>query len=253
MATSIFGVAAPPSFGPPALSPEFDEIPPIGVDATLWRVSTSTERTELLATVRMEAERDGIVGRIVKAGGSGTQADVDLVAAELRKLPVPALRVMESHNVKVIACRGSVTDYDPSLSGGQPRGWLPGSVWDKVPGAYVQSRNTVVIATRGHGSAGGAHVPNTGDGHGSANLVIHEAAHAVDRHVGISINSASPDFRAARQADFGMLTPHQQQVGSAGLSETYAESAARYYGETHGSTGTPALNAYWTAHPLGGN
>src|SRR5262249_23172847 len=54
---------------------------------------------------------------------------------------------------KVIACRGSVTDYRTDLKGVQPRGWPPGSTWDKVPGSNTPDKNEVVIAVIGHGNA----------------------------------------------------------------------------------------------------
>lgn len=208
------------------------------------------DKIETTAPTMSENER--IARNIVQAGGTGDQSDVNLVVAELQKMPVTALRAMEANGVKVVACRGSVTDFAADLKGVQPRGWPPGATWDSVPGAYMPDRNAVVIATTGHGTTAGAHVPATGEGHGSANLVVHEAAHAVDANVSASINSASPGFNAARTADIAALPAYETQAGAAGQSESYAESAARYYGGSHGSITTPNLDAYWRDNPLGG-
>lgn len=238
---------------PPAVSPEFDDGAPTGIDVTLWRFATVDERTALLATARTEARQDTLIRHILRAGGSGTQADVDAVAAELRKLPVSALEALDAGHVGIVACRGSVTDYAADLRGVGPRGWPPGATWDSVPGAFLADRDTVVIATRGHGTPAGVHVPFTGDGHGSVNLVVHETTHAIDQHGGAATNSHGAAFTAARQADLAALPAYERQPGVAGPSETYAESAARYYGGTHGPVATPALDAYWAAHPLGGS
>jgi hypothetical protein len=109
----------------------------------------------------------------------------------------------------------------------------------------------VVIATTDAGKAKALRVPATGEGHGSMNLVVHEATHAIDRHAPTTLNSMSKDFLAARTKDLPQLPSYERQPGIAGPSETYAESAARVYGGVHGATVTPALDAYWRAHPLG--
>ena len=71
----------------------------------------------------------------MKTGGSGTAEDAKLVAESLAKLPKSTLEQMQKNGTKVIACRGSVTDYRTDLRGVQPRGGPPGATWDKVPQA----------------------------------------------------------------------------------------------------------------------
>jgi hypothetical protein len=235
--------------------PEQNSVAPKGVDQTLWNLSTPAERATLTANAAAAADlatRIDLAKQIVKAGGSGTQADVDLVVAELAKMPETALRGLIANNTTVIACRNSITDYRTDLKGVQPRGWPPGATWDSVPGVANSSRNEVVIAVIGHGTTAGAHVPQTGEGHGSANLVIHEVAHAIDGKQTATRNSLSTDFNTARNADLAALPAYETQAGVAGKSETYAESAARYYSGNHGSISTPALDAYWRSNPLGG-
>jgi hypothetical protein len=235
--------------------PEQNSVAPKGVDQTLWNLSTPAERATLTANAAAAADlatRTDLARQIVKAGGSGTQADVDLVVAELAKMPETALRSLIANKTTVIACRGSITDYRTDLKGVQPRGWPPGATWDTVPGLANSARNEVVIATIGHGTTAGAHVPKSGEGHGSANLVIHEVAHAIDGKQTAIRNSSSADFNTARNADLAVLSAYETQAGAAGKSETYAESAARYYSGNYGSISTPALDAYWRNNPLGG-
>ncbi|HXN88381.1 MAG TPA: PAAR domain-containing protein [Methylocella sp.] len=181
---------------------------------------------------------------LTHAGGSGTEEDRQLVAAELAKLPISVLNRMRANGTRVVACRNSITDYRTDLKGVQPRGWPPGSTWDSVPGANTPDRNEVVIATRGQGTPAGAHVPATGDGHGCANLVAHESMHSVDQ--GPNNPSASAEFNAARNADKSKLDSYENQPGAAGQEETYAESAARHAEGKDGST--PALKKYWDEH-----
>lgn len=190
------------------------------------------------------AVRLAMAQAMVHSGGSGDAADAALVAAELAKMPGPMLLAMMQNGTRVVACRGSVTDYRSDLAGVQPRGWPPGSTWDTVPGAFMPDTNEVVIGTRGHGTPAGAHVPATGDGHGSANLVVHESSHAYDHDTGAS---ASDDFNAARTADQGSLPAYETQPGSAGQEESFAESHARHVEGSDG--GTPNLQNYWNTHP----
>ncbi|HVV93445.1 MAG TPA: PAAR domain-containing protein [Hyphomicrobiales bacterium] len=174
-------------------------------------------------------------------GGSGTPADADLVAAELAKMPISVLLQMQANGTKVVACEGPITDYRTDLKGVHPRGWPPGATWDSVPGVFTPDRNEVVIGVIGQGTAAGAHVPKTGEGHGSANLTVHESMHSVDH--GSGNPSASGDFNAARSADQGSLSGYENQPGAAGQQESYAESAARH--AEGQDSGTPALQKYW--------
>jgi hypothetical protein len=183
-----------------------------------------------------QQEAREIAARIVRPGGTGTADDAAIVAAELATLPVEVLRYMEANGVRVVAARQSVTDYLTELKGVQPRGWPPGSTWDSVPGL---ARGTeVVIAVRN------GRVPPTGDGHGAYSLLFHEGFHGID-HAGGEL-SHSQAFRDARQADFAALSAYEQQAGDAGLQETFAETAARYFaGDPTLQTQLPNLYAFW--------
>lgn len=195
--------------------------------------------------------RKDLINDVITVGGSGDAHDAQLVARELERMPVEALQALKDSGVKVVACRGNITDAHPELKGVHPRGWPAGMTWDSVPG--VQMGKEVVVAVTGHGTAAGAHVPATGEGHGSANLVVHEAFHAVDMAGGGAARNTDAAFAAARTADLGTLSAYERQGGSAGPQESYAESAARYYGgDPNDAASHPNLNAYWAGNPLGG-
>jgi hypothetical protein len=181
---------------------------------------------------------------ISKTGGQGTSDDVDLVVSELERWPAAKLAIIESQSTKVVVCRNSITDYRLDLKGVKPRGWPPGSTWDTVPGVYLADRNEVVIATIGH-AAGSPHVPKTGEGHGSFNLVVHESGHSLDLAAS-SPRSSEQTFTDARTKDLATLSAYESQAAPAGPQETFAESAARFYcADPTDATTHTNLHGYW--------
>jgi len=205
----------------------------------------STARTAAAPTAAPVNPNLALARSLVSARGSGTAADAELVAQSLAKLPKSSLEQMQKNGTKVIACRGSVTDYRTDLKGVHPRGWRPGATWDKVPGSNMRDKNEVVIAVIGHDTPAGPHVPKTGEGHGSVNMVVHEATHSLDR--GSPSPSQSDDFTKAREADMNKLSDYEKQDGDGGPRETYAESAARH--AEGKDQDTPHLKKYWDDHP----
>lgn len=194
-----------------------------------------------------------LINEILTTGGTADASDARLVARELERMPLGALQIMRDNGTRVVTCRNSVVEIFPSLATQQPRSWDPGDTWSSVPGLYDPSSNQVVIATVGHGTAAGPHVPVTGEGHGSANLVIHESFHAVDQGGGGQRSASDADFNAARTADLATL-PQYEANNDGGLAasqqETYSESAARYYGgDPDDATNHPNLHNYWATHP----
>lgn len=184
------------------------------------------------------------------AKGSADAADKELVAQELAKMPKEDLERMKANGTRVAVCRGSVTDYKENLAGFQPRGWPEGTNWSSVPGCYDDESNEVIVATRGHGTERGPHVPEAGDGHGSANLAIHEAYHGLDYRSGKP--SSGSEFGKVRASAPGELSDYMSQSGQAGEEESFAESAARRYGPSAGAgLNQPQMNGYWRSNPLG--
>ena len=171
-------------------------------------------------------------------------------------------------NVKVVACRGSITDYDKAsyLQGGTPRGWDQGSVWEKVPGVALHDR-TAVIATK---EFGGKRVPSPyGNGHGAYNLVGHEFLHAFNFGENVSgRGTVDPKFRKSRLETLKMIErispsilskyniEYYKQKGEPGRQESHAESGCRwFYGDQLMRTSDilRPLAEYWKAveHELG--
>ena len=208
-------------------------------------------RTDPTYTARLALAQE-----LIKVGGTGDLTDGRVVIEELVDMPLEALQILQQKGTRVVACRGSVTDYLADLRGVQPRGWPPGATWDSVPGLNNIATNEVVIATRGHGTEEGPHVPRSGDGHGAYSLTVHECMHGVDlNHLqpGETARSEAADFLAARNADAASLgaSGYLSQAGAAGHQETYAEVAARYYaGDPTLRRELPNLYAYFAANPL---
>ena len=197
----------------------------------------------------LEARR-AVARRLVRAGGSATQEDVDAVVGELEKMPLAQLQQMERNGTRVVAARGSVTDARTELRGVQPRGWPPGKTWDQVPGAFMPDTNEVIVATQ-EGPNGGRQVPPTGSSHGSANLVLHEAGHALDYRGGKPSDSA--EFQRAYEADRAAMPTYLQQPGAAGREEAYAETLALYLQDpAECRRRYPNLSRYWDTTLNGG-
>jgi len=201
----------------------------------------ATTGTTPAATPAPEVDIKALAESLVDAKGSAGAADKAVVVAEVVKIPRGGLEKLVAKKTRITVCRDSVTEVLTHLKGVQPRGWPPGMTWDSVPGLYDPGTNQVIVATRG------GKVPPTGDGHGSANLVIHEVGHAIDEAGG---GSDAPEFVAAYDKDKNALPAYEQQAGKPGREEAYAESMARYYGGNTDKTG-PNLVKYWQTDPLG--
>lgn len=207
------------------------------------------------AALETEAPVDAALARarlIVVPGGSGTFEDCEAVAREARRLPGFVLERFERKRIRILACRGSVTDFQRSLRDKIPRGWEgTGRSWNDVPGTYLEREKRVIIATIDQDGA--RVVPTRATRlHGSINLTVHESLHGYDYGSG---HSALGDgaFIAARNADLAALDAYQRQAGNAGIEETYAESGSRYVAEADALRAqAPHLHAYWAeqAGPL---
>lgn len=189
-------------------------------------------------------------GPAIVMAGTADANDARLVAYEFTKFPLNMQQVLGNGGGKIVVCRGSITEYRTDLKGVHPRGWPAGSTWDTVPGVFNGDRNELVIATTGHGTPAGAHVPATGEGHGSSNLVLHEGAHGIDHNSPTGLGSGSPAYNTARTADAGTLSAYENQPGAAGQEESFAESAARHYGGApNDAANHPNLSNYWGSNP----
>ena len=216
--------------------------------------TTPTSNVDAAAAERLEKARS-----LVRAGGTGTQADAEAVARAMQNLPAALLEKAQG-KVDIVACRGAITDYMTELKGVRPRGWPPGSTWDIVPGVFNPNTNEVVVGTLG--SATNRRVPAKGEGHGSADVVFHELAHALDDasvlNPGTGRASHDADFRAAYAKDLDSLRKHNEtyllQEGDAGPQEAYAETFARYFRRDPTlRTELPGMYEYWRGVEAGLN
>jgi hypothetical protein len=191
----------------------------------------------------MSQETTELARELVRAEGTADESDVALIVKQLALFPLSILTRLQADETKVVACRNSVTNYLTQLRGVRPRGWPDGATWDVVPGLFYPQNNEVVLAVVGHGTIDGPHIPATGEGQGSANLMLHETAHGVDMGGGVPFMSSNGTFTAARDADLDKLTAYERQPTPAGEEETFAESAARFYmGQ---DTDFLHLHSYW--------
>ncbi|MEP7008126.1 MAG: DUF1353 domain-containing protein [Sphingomonas bacterium] len=196
------------------------------------------------------AARPSRVQLVVVPGGSGTPDDVSAVIAGAAQMPDWMVDHFLAREIRIIACRGSVTDFESELRGVVPRGWEGlGRTWDSVPGTYFDSKRRVVIATIDR--AGARVVPDKNSGlHGSDDVVVHESLHGYDystRHVVL----AAPAFLTARDADAGNLPDYEKQAGQAGLEETFAETGAQYFRDRAAMAARfPALAGFWDTMPI---
>jgi hypothetical protein len=215
-----------------------------------------------------EALKSLLIQQLCAAKGSADAADVAIIAKELQKLPLATLRAFKAAGGRIVVCRGSVTDYRPDLKGVVPRGWQSGRTWDSVPGLRDPAKNEVIIAVIGHGTEAGPHYPLTGEGHESANLLVHEMFHQIDAGTDPPRGQGA-DFNRARGLDVTELSEYELQESerevcvppasdhsrlsdgeTAGQQETYAESAARFFAGDSSSDSYPHLHEYWESNTL---
>jgi hypothetical protein len=144
---------------------------------------------------------------------------VDLHLAHLSKAPKVVARLKQAKARILLSERGvgDTPGYE-HLRGQRPRGWKSGT-WGKVAGLYDTSRG-VVVAGKGR--------------HGSASLVLHEAAHALGHRAGYDnhpeVVAAHNEFYDRTNNSLGKAVfGYQRQGGrggSAGRQEFFAEALA---------------------------
>jgi hypothetical protein len=165
---------------------------------------------------------------MIKEGG-GTAGDIEL---EMSDLPKQIKDTLKSSGFSVVATNASVAESPLVDGNGHPRGWGPIATYADVPGIYLPSQNTAIVATSGQ-------KPTS-----SINLTLHEIGHAYDNISGGL--SRTPGFMKAYNADRSGLTEYYRQPGSAGPSEAFAESFAAHFSSNQSFASMhPALTAYW--------
>lgn len=175
-----------------------------------------------------------------------------LVATELAKLPLNLLNKANQMGVRVVVTDNNVTTYLPELKGQGARGH-GGGTWDNIQGVGAFGiRNETVIAMEKNASGDW----QIGTNHGSANLVLHEFGHTIDRLIGAKDSgryfSKASGFDTGWANDYNQLdTDYFRQDGGskntphdAGLEESFAEGLARLYGGNSSFKHWPSIEAH---------
>lgn len=212
-----------------------------------------------------------IARRLTRYGGSGTAADAAIIQEQLARMPLVVLRAAEGKGVRVIACRGSVGDFDPETSKIPWPGAPEGRTMADSPTAFrimkgADRGGEIIIATEHDGRGGRRVVVEQRPGAEPAGFdpVAHELAHAVDRLDLIpsaasegEAPSESDAFQEAVRASGGHIErtfrrsrtqEYFLHEGALGRRELFAETFARYFGgDPRLAADLPALFNYWQA------
>ncbi|MDN0086514.1 hypothetical protein QVN42_03740 [Yersinia nurmii] len=187
----------------------------------------------------------------------GMKIDPDPVMVELQKLPLNILKTADTLGQFITLTNDNVTNHPRMnvLKGVTPRGWTNGQTWDSVPGVGASGigvnngldADETVLALTQHANGGW----QLSTAHGSANLVLHEYAHAIDRSFAQKANmgdngfgdvgdslSRRQSFLDIWQAELGS-TPqtdsnyyYWQDGDHGGAEEAFAEAFCDLYGGT---------------------
>ncbi|MCP1550695.1 MULTISPECIES: hypothetical protein [Methylorubrum] len=144
-----------------------------------------------------------------------------------KKVPPPVRRALRQAQVAVHS-PARLIDVAPDLADQHPRGWLPGSTWKEVDGAYIPGLRRVIVSETALLRVTGKYQPT-----GRADTVLtHEIGHAYDDARRYESRTAA--FRSAYDADVARYLrtggtrdgEHRYflQPGDAGPSEMFAET-----------------------------
>lgn len=166
-----------------------------------------------------EPNQSDLTAKVVKLpSGYYDVAEANKMIANINKFGDNILQRMYNNRVEVHLVNGPITNQ-PSmrhLRGVTPRGWEgTGKTWDDIPG----SGGNPVIVRIGYS--------DTGMGHGSLNLELHETAHAIDTYV-FNRYSSSSQFRYAFNYEARRLFGNDG-YNSVYPEEYFAESSSMYF------------------------
>jgi len=160
-----------------------------------------------------------LLGDIVLLPENNTydQTSAQEMILRLSKIDPVILTFLAQNDLKIKLFDGKLTD-EPNfqyLSGTVPRGWNNGLTWDDVPGGCGP---TLAVAKIG--------ASNTGMGHSSINLELHELGHLFERNYQDLTNNAAYDQIWKEEAP--KLMPNRQYFLDY-QDEFFAEAFAMYY------------------------
>jgi hypothetical protein len=142
------------------------------------------------------------------------------VFSEISKFPLSIRQRLFGEGAKLDLVLGSVVNHPKygHLAGVTPRGWPSGVTWSTVPGGGGTHNGITVIAA-----------DKLRSGHGSTNLILHEATHTLDRNYSIS---SSTEFRVVyektlwKSADKGYMGTYPEEALAEGVARFYHNKSA---------------------------
>jgi Pro-Pro endopeptidase len=169
------------------------------------------------AVLANSAPADPINQLIELPASSYNKQDADSMISRIKQFQPDILARLVQNGVKIRLITGKLTDEQEykGLKGVTPRGWEgTGKTWDDIPGV---GGNPVILRIG---------YSDSGHGHGSLNLELHETSHAIDIHVFNNI-SQSDKFTQLFKKEAKQLFPASSYMDS--YSEEYfAESSCLF-------------------------
>jgi hypothetical protein len=160
---------------------------------------------------------DPITQLIELPASSYNKQDANSMISRIKQFQPDILARLVQNGVKIRLITGKLTDEPEykELKGVTPRGWEgTGKTWDDIPGI---GGNPVILRIG---------YSDSGHGHGSLNLELHETSHAIDIHVFNNI-SQSEEFTKLFKQEAKSLFPVNSYMDS--YSEEYfAESSCMF-------------------------
>jgi Pro-Pro endopeptidase len=145
------------------------------------------------------------------------QQEAAAMISRINSLPFSLLKKINNQGINLKLFNGKLTDNPTArqLAGQVPRGYTSNVTWDDVPGI---GGSKVVLVKIGSSESG--------KGHSSVNLELHELAHSIDRYVYGEI-SGSKDFMSVWEKEHEQLFPGNSYFLYP--EEYFAETFAMYY------------------------
>jgi hypothetical protein len=144
--------------------------------------------------------------------------EADNMITRIGQISPDILERLVQNKVKIRLINGKLTDEPEyrELRGVTPRGWEgTGETWDDVPGI---GGNPVILRIG---------YSETGQGHGSLNLELHETSHAIDMYV-LGNVSQSEKFIDVFNKEANQLFPKNGYMDTF-VEEYFAESSCMYF------------------------
>jgi hypothetical protein len=170
------------------------------------------------SAVQAKTDDDEIIKSLIELPASSyNKQDAESMISRIEQFQPDILARLVQNGVKIRLITGKLTDEPEykELKGVTPRGWEgTGKTWDDIPGV---GGNPVILRIG---------FSESGKGHGSLNLELHETSHAIDIHIFNNI-SQSDKFTQLFNKESKQLFPANSYMDS--YSEEYfAESSCMF-------------------------